>query len=219
MVEQGKEMAGEVLRKSPHLGADLLSRKCNERMTGLRKLSSAGTSSRCSGRFPKPSAFRWRFQRSKRTFLLRREQVTEPSRYSSVYLGIPGEDPTPVFRDTHPEAFEGALAQAVMLVRFRAEDFPHLRPLSWRFPVDEYFGEDGWPVDFPAGERDLNEDVRRSVQVCPTRWRAWTTADWNDARACALTFRVIYNDSLTLRHAHDFFFPGSGAANAALRKT
>jgi len=137
--------------------------------------------------------------------------------HASVYLGIPGEDPTPLFRDTHPEAFEGAPAHAVMLMRFRAEDFPHLRPLPWRFPVDEYFGEDGWPVDFPQKERDLNEDVRRFIQTGPSRWRTWTEADWVDARARPLMFRVIYNDSLTLRHAHDFFFPGSGAANAALR--
>jgi len=118
------------------------------------------------------------------------------SEYASIYLGTLGEDPTPLFLDTHPEAFEGAPVEAKMLVRFRQEDFPHLgRDTDGRFPRDEYFGEDGWPVDFPAHQRDLSADVRRYVQTGPSTWRSWDASRWTRARRNQLSFRTIYEQS------------------------
>lgn len=104
----------------------------------------------------------------------------------SIYLGS-SEDPQPIFRD---EAADGASwpEGAALAVTFTKERFGHLA-CGDQLPRTDFFGGDGWPLDFDAGRKAILPDaLKRGFQVHPWGWRRWDAWTWLRAQQCPLRF-------------------------------
>ncbi len=102
----------------------------------------------------------------------------------SIYLGDPSSDPPPVWREDAPDAFkwpEGAVF-AVVFVRPDPVTFWWNSHYGDVASFTEFFGEDGWPVAFPADKRDLAERLRRELQAAIHDWRGWEQHEWESVR-------------------------------------
>lgn len=81
-------------------------------------------------------------------------------------------------------------------VTFRREDWPHLAD---DLPLTLYFGEDGWPLDFPKERKHLGEGVKAFVQTSvPLGWRwhldcpeEWERAERDPEYAVGVTDHVM----------------------------
>lgn len=104
---------------------------------------------------------------------------TPVSRYAHLFVR-PRPWATPVFRDLSPNAHRWPVG-AVFSVAYQEKDWPHLKNVL--APV-VFFGEDGWPLDFPAEKKRLGAEVRAYVQTdVPRGWR-WhldTPEQWERA--------------------------------------
>jgi hypothetical protein len=100
----------------------------------------------------------------------------------SIYLGK-DTDPTPVFRDEVPDAFDWPEG-AVMAVTFERERFGHMaNEIVRELPRTEFFGKDGWPLELPeARKSELSDLIKLEFQVYPRGWRRWSERTWQHAR-------------------------------------
>lgn len=105
----------------------------------------------------------------------------------SAYLGDPSQgDPTPVFRDEASDAEtwpEGAAFKVVFMET--GCRFSYILEIRKLLPATEFYGADGWPVDFPADKKHLHVYIKEELQVCPSGWRQWTEWAWNRLEECA----------------------------------
>ena len=102
------------------------------------------------------------------------------SKFAHLYLGTPGADPVPVFRDLQPDCLPDGTSWeegAVFAVWFDGDRHPEKRTMgSPHVDVWEFFGEDGWPLNFPEDCKVPEPSFLREFQVFPYGWRAWRPA-------------------------------------------
>jgi hypothetical protein len=114
---------------------------------------------------------------------------TSTSEFAYLYLGTPGVDPRPVFRDLSPSGVQepdGRLTEwpsdAVFAVTFRPDDNRPLPESTRReLPRTDFFSADGWPIDLPSEHCSLSSLVKREFQTFPQSWREWGDGDWKRA--------------------------------------
>ncbi len=93
------------------------------------------------------------------------------SRYSHLYPGNPETDPAPVYRDLSPHGVQGADGAilpwpngAVFAVVLTPDDIARAGGSAERARC-EFFGLDGWPLDFPTPSDRLS--MRLLAQLRP----------------------------------------------------
>jgi hypothetical protein len=99
---------------------------------------------------------------------------TKTSVYAHLYLGNAASDPSPVFRDLSPTRSPGGAwpPGAAFAVSLKNDDGSTFL---------EYFGQDGWPLDFPAEFKRFALVVKRELQVYPWPWRSFDDVAWRRA--------------------------------------
>lgn len=91
----------------------------------------------------------------------------------SVFLGA-GEGPDPVWRDEAEDAESWPEGAAFKLVFTREI----CGDVAYDFPCTEFYGADGWPVDFPEERKHLSDLVKEDFQVLPRLWRTYHERAW-----------------------------------------
>ncbi len=101
-------------------------------------------------------------------------QTVQTSKYSACYIG--DGDPSPVYVDLSPAGVhlsDGSVVGWPAGARFAVE----LRPFSEEVRVPkarlEFFGSDGWPLNFPQDLRDLGDSVKVEFQTWDWGWAEW----------------------------------------------